>query len=287
MKKIDFREFYHDSFSGSDLQKIYRNNVYPMQWEINNTVCHGYNADLMALFGLPKHIVEKWEVKPNEFAESYKNGYLKGKAHLRKIEKIKIEKFDNPKNKESIIKRINSILFEREFINGNKGILATKEIIPYLWTEKKIHEYGYYNGIMKSIDDFCKSAGITHEDFKKLSTKKSSNKSDLDLEDYFRLKSYKLFISDLKIEFKTEKGKDIKAIIEILKQEGLLHIPNRGLKAFIEKLKDTLNRDIGTYQSINDPTPDKVDIEEIRKRLNPLIKKQINQIQLVYTCKQV
>jgi hypothetical protein len=80
------------------------------------------------------------------------------------------------------------------------------------------------------------------------------------------------FYKDLKVLFPTEKGKSIKVIIDELKVQNMLVIGAREFKAFHAELMKTFNREIGTYQSIQDvKTIDEVTSEPIKIKLNSLI----------------
>lgn len=81
------------------------------------------------------------------------------------------------------------------------------------------------------------------------------------------------FLNELKELFPTEKGINIKAIIEILKENDMLIIGTREFNNFYNELNDFLERDIGSYQSINDSRPDDTINETILLRLKPLIDK--------------
>jgi hypothetical protein len=70
----------------------------------------------------------------------------------------------------------------------------------------------------------------------------------------FFLKQYDVdrLLVELKEAFTIEKGKDIRIIIEILKDYNILIINDKKFKMFYECLKGFLNRNIGSYASIND-----------------------------------
>ncbi|MCK9235783.1 MAG: hypothetical protein WDA08_04575 [Weeksellaceae bacterium] len=81
------------------------------------------------------------------------------------------------------------------------------------------------------------------------------------------------FLNELKELFPTEIGLSIRAIIEILKENNMLIIGTREFKAFFKELKDFFDRNIGSYQSINDEIPDDIIKETILLKLKPLIDK--------------
>lgn len=107
--------------------------------------------------------------------------------------------------------------------------------------------------------------------FGKSNTQKPTKK----IQQYFlNLTNTDNFLLQLKSAFPTEKGISIRAIINILQIEKILNIPSRGNKAFIELLRNYFQRDIGSYQSINDSKNlDNETTAPIQKILKPLIHK--------------
>lgn len=91
----------------------------------------------------------------------------------------------------------------------------------------------------------------------------------------YNINDKSLFMNDLKTEFPIEKGKSIRAIIDYLIIEKIIIIGNRQLKLFYDLLQNDFERDLGTYQSINDVKFDnKADlklIETILVILKPLV----------------
>jgi hypothetical protein len=82
------------------------------------------------------------------------------------------------------------------------------------------------------------------------------------------------FYKELGNMFLTEKGRSIKAVIEIFKENAVLIIPPREFKVFYLLLKSKLDRDIGEYQSINDKPFNEFDnmfLDSFIIKLNPLI----------------
>lgn len=81
------------------------------------------------------------------------------------------------------------------------------------------------------------------------------------------------FLQDLKNTFPTEIGKSIKAIIVLLKKDKCLIHNDREFSDVVNAIKIFFNRDIGSIQSIRDAknTDDKIFIEPIELKLNPLI----------------
>jgi hypothetical protein len=76
----------------------------------------------------------------------------------------------------------------------------------------------------------------------------------------------------LKSEFKTEKGKSIRLIIEVLIKKKMLTIENRQRQKIYDAMKIHFNRDIGTKQSIFDykikEISDRPDFESIEIRID-------------------
>lgn len=82
------------------------------------------------------------------------------------------------------------------------------------------------------------------------------------------------FINGLRKEFRTEKGIEIRAIINKLEEERVFVIGAREFKNFRDALEKKFDRKIGTYQSIqNVKDIDNSISEKINIRLNPIIKK--------------
>lgn len=79
------------------------------------------------------------------------------------------------------------------------------------------------------------------------------------------------FIKELKETFPTEIGKSIKAIIDILTDEKILVYGTKEFKTLYDEIKLSFNRDIGSYNSIqNVKIVDKETTETIYKKLNSL-----------------
>jgi len=82
------------------------------------------------------------------------------------------------------------------------------------------------------------------------------------------------FAEALKDEFKTEKGKSIKLIIEVLIKKNMITIENRQRTKIYKAIQTYFNRDIGTKQSIFDyqyKEKDKPDFESIELRINTIL----------------
>ena len=61
----------------------------------------------------------------------------------------------------------------------------------------------------------------------------------------------------LKNEFKTEFGKNVRLLIEVLKDRNIIAIEGRGKKGFYNAMKSYFERDIATYPAIFDVKPEK------------------------------
>jgi len=76
----------------------------------------------------------------------------------------------------------------------------------------------------------------------------------------------------LKSVFKTEKGKSIRLIIEVLIKKKMFTIENRQRQKIYDAMKKYFDRDIGTKQSIFDPSideiSDRLDFESIELKIN-------------------
>jgi hypothetical protein len=82
----------------------------------------------------------------------------------------------------------------------------------------------------------------------------------------------KAFLLELKKMFPTEIGKSIKAVIDILTKEKILIYGTKEFKLLFEELEKYFNRDIGSYNSVqNVKTVDAETTDIILKKLNPLI----------------
>lgn len=151
-----------------------------------------------------------------------------------------------------------------DFINKNKNgtFNQKKEQLKYC------KRYSAY--LVEKLKDFDKTEinKPQQTDIKKAKKTKNLNHFILNIN------KKQVFIEDLKKMFPTEIGKPIKAIIRILEKNEILLIPDRQFKSFYESLKLEFNRDIGTYQSINDEKDkdfDDVYLSKFKKKLNPLI----------------
>ena len=175
MKKLSLiTEF--KSYQNSDLQKIVRNNPLPSKWTINGTDCYFYNADLFGLFELK---VVKNGLTPDDFAEDYQRGFEAGMQHLNEQEQINLKDLKSKDLREGTILQIKNLLHEREFKPNIKGLLnLVFNNIPLIFTEKSIYDFGYWNGIIFSIDDLCKKIGLTPDKLQTFVIEKNGNENE-------------------------------------------------------------------------------------------------------------
>jgi hypothetical protein len=124
------------------------------------------------------------------------------------------------------------------------------------------------NGIALYFDNIKNEADITIE-------KNETSKAKKQLLEFIdNVENKEAFLLDLKDAFPTEIGKSMKAIIDILDTHKIIIIGTKEFKQLFDELKKYFNRDIGTYNSIqNVKGEDKEITETIQKRLIPLINK--------------
>lgn len=164
MKKLSLITEFKESYKGSDLQKIVNNNPLPIKYTINDFDCYFYNADL---FGLFEWKIQKDGITTNDFINDYQKGFEKGLLHLKEQEEIELKDLKSKDLREGTISQLKYILHEREFKLGSKGLLdLVFNEVPLIFTEKNIFDYGYWNGIIYSIDDIIKKAGLTLDELK-------------------------------------------------------------------------------------------------------------------------
>ena len=162
MKKLSLITEFDEYYKGSDLQKIVNNNPLPIKYTINGFDCYFFNANLFGLFDWK---INKDGITTDDFINDYKNGFIEGLNHLKKVEKIKIKDVDNINTRSFAIKKIQNILFEREFEFGSRGLLTLVfDKIPLIFTEKNIYDFGYWNALIYSIDNLCEITALSKRD---------------------------------------------------------------------------------------------------------------------------
>lgn len=171
MKKLSLIAEFNEVYKGSDLQKIVSHNPLPIKYTINGTDCYFYNADL---FGLFEWKIKKDGLATNDFIDDYKKGFEAGLLHLETSERIELKDLKSKDLREGTISQLQYILFEREFKTGSKGLLdLVFNKLPLIFTEKVVYDFGYWNGIIYSIDELCEKAGIKTNDLKALPPQQS------------------------------------------------------------------------------------------------------------------
>lgn len=166
MKRLSLFTEFDKYYKGSDLQKIVSHKPLPFKYTINGTDCYFYNADL---FGLFEWKIKKDGLTTNDFIDDYKKGFEAGLLHLETSERIELKDLKSKDLREGTISQLQYILFEREFKTGSKGLLdLVFNKVPLIFTEKTIYDFGYWNGIIYSIDELCENAGLRLDDLKAL-----------------------------------------------------------------------------------------------------------------------
>jgi hypothetical protein len=148
-----------------------------------------------------------------------------------------------------------------------EGLKEDLKINIYLIRDNKKNQID----ILDSYHNFLKNK--LKELNQQIETSKPKLKKSL-IEFINNIEDKEAFLLELKIMFPTEQGKSIKAIVLKLVEVQILIYGTKEFLQFYNELKTYFNRDIGTYQSINDvKTVDKETIDTIYKKLNPLITK--------------
>lgn len=164
MKKLNLITEFDEFYKGSDLQKIVKSKPLPIKYTIDGFDFYFYNADLFGLFNWK---IKKEGLTTNDFINDYKNGFKSGLLHLKELEKIKLKDLKSKDLREGTILQLKNILHKREFKFGSKGLLdLVFNKVPLIFTEKNIFDYGYWNGIIYSIDDIIEKAGLTLDELK-------------------------------------------------------------------------------------------------------------------------
>lgn len=123
--------------------------------------------------------------------------------------------------------------------------------------------------IFPKIISFLQAKKIAIGTTSRLGYPATENKQLKKLNDFvFNISDKVTFVQELKLLFPNEKGKTLKAIINILKVQNILIIGDREFKAFYDALKIEFNRDIGTYTSIND-------VKEIHEQITTPIESKV------------
>lgn len=257
MKSLNLRAEIETYKNNSDLKKIVDSNPLPLKYTIDEIDCYFYNPTLYGLFELR---VTKDGITPNDFINDYKDGFIKGLAFLKDDAEIEIKDIKNINLKAGTIAQLRNILYEQEFLNPIKGLLKVVfELHPNIFTKQGIYNFGYWNGIIHSIENLCKITGLNSNDLQDIRQSKK-------IFDFIHnVNDKKEFLSDLAENFKMEKGKSIKAVINILKDAELIIIPDRQFQTFFDLLKSQFKTDIGSYTSVNDAEKNKGFADTLKK----------------------
>lgn len=217
-----------------------------------------------------KFIFDKLPLKKKiEFKNDYSNQLRKFKD---KIIKKKTEFKNDYRN---LLRSLNGkqIKKKTEFKNDNSDLLRNIKDIQKL---NKFIEV--LNATISDINDHY----LIFDYEKKKTCQKPNRKNIKTLFNFLiNISDKDEFINELKKTFNSEKGIKFRILIEILKENKIFLIGDREFKQFYEQIKNSFNRDIGTYSALNDlyrPDKDikdkekyKNDIENISIKLNPLI----------------
>lgn len=158
-----------------------------------------------------------------------------------------------------------------ELINSKHKIKQKKLLGDFLTTEMRYikllehwlkNETDYFKEITPIIDNLTKSNLL--------------KENEKDFPSFFlHNESFKI-AQLIKEEFKTEKGKVIKILIDILKEFKLISLDSRGLKKFYDCMRDYFDNDIGSYESIRKQESKHIytpDIEAVRIRIKNILSK--------------
>jgi len=269
------------------ISKLKSNNFILSHSDFNNFY-HGTSIEILGINNYPSEKNNE-KIKSREFEDFFETHYQFYNNPTP------FDVFNDPCNiLQESLNEIKKIIINSTF-GENEKITLLKEFLKYIENEvaksndcKEIEnpklypkliylKEGYvkiYNEVLNVyshyLDGFEKQSFVNKEIEKPLKKEKEiKNISDF----IYNVKDKDAFLNILKTTFKKEKGKKIRAIIDLLKRENILIIPERDFLDFYNCLKTYLDRNIGTYQSINDVkdiqsyyfTP----FEEI---LNPIIK---------------
>ncbi|OBY67560.1 hypothetical protein LPB301_01075 [Polaribacter reichenbachii] len=229
----------------------------------------------------------------NFFYSGYENELYTGRQYFEKIYLSKGNlKF--PINFPDLIPKYYDLALA-EYLKNEKNIAslffdAKLVTIEFLKSElKKIETL--QNGIEDFIDKnksgtfnakreqlkYCKRYSLylseKFKDLEKTEFEKPQQKETKNLEHFIiNIENKQSFIKDLKETFPTEKGKSIKAVIDLLVSDNIIIYGTKEFKQLYNQLRLVFDRNIGTYNSIqNVKEVDSIIIDVIQKKLNPLI----------------
>jgi hypothetical protein len=159
--------------------------------------------------------------------------------------------------------RVNEPIEARE---TRKEIIRARHELNYIKNERKINRN---KNIIKFIVERIRNID---NDNRTLATTKIQKKT---LNDFiFNINEKETFIQELKNTFPTERGKSIKAMIDILTEAQIIIYGTKEFLHLYTVIQNYFKQNIGTYQSIqNIKTIDKETTNAASKKLKPLIDK--------------
>lgn len=260
-------------------------------------------VDLGIVFDEDLNTITRKNIKP--FYDEYSKGFNKGYSEFEETLKKDVPFFGI--SNEHIVYKIYS-----RIINEKKGsfpiystfILQKSELEKSIIKEKnlkvllKLNKKSFFNSgfeggeFYKAWEIILNNPTVFEPIFKKYSQHKTGSQPELLhlshasviendkakklkkvlLQFIHNIKNKEEFIQELKETFPTEIGKSIKAIIDILRDEKILVYGTKEFKNLYEEIKLNFNREIGTYNSIqNVKIVDEETTDTVRKKLTTLI----------------
>lgn len=229
------------------------------------------------------YILTNDEFANEGFIDAYCKGFEDGKQFIT-------NKTNNALNGfyKSCTKEYTNELQYAYFFNAENYILGYKNGacgVPINFYIDSIESIGFSAGVVTTIDLMAKENPILFDGFYDVDTEapqqlKTVNPDEVKpkklkktlFEFIHNIENKEAFSQELKKTFPTERGKSIKAVIDVLTTEKILIYGTKEFKPLFEELQKYFNRDIGTYNSVqNVKTVDKETTETINKKLNPLI----------------
>lgn len=187
---------------------------------------------------------------------------------LKFMDEINPTYFDERKTIK-VIENLTKVVQETETVNELLKIRKSIDIIQSDLKNKKERFPDYYKLLIGKVKQLEKSINNQIQLVEK--TKPEKLKKTL-FQFINNIEDKESFLLELKNAFPTERGKDIRVIIDLLVNEDILIISEREYKHFVELLKDYFGRNIGKYQGIqNKMTITKEKSDPITKKLKPLI----------------
>lgn len=255
LKIVNLKSFYFDSYDGSELQKINRNNPLPHKCTIDGQDFFYYHADLSGLMWMHG---DDEKLKYNEYVDFYRNGFADGLDHLKEKEGVRRKDFYNANKIEGLKNTLWRLLFTRVFLRNHKGLQDFEKKIPLIWTEKRIYDEGYHNGLLYSVLTLCNELNIDFSDNRKSNDKQAGRKKVgrrkdevLSAEQYLLVsdENKQVFLDKLKQGFEKADKKGFCYFIIALNQLGLLNMGNE--KNVFETFSEYFGANYGAYSNFN------------------------------------